>query len=228
MRNPLLAITMVAAFALQASAIHIIDAFDSGTFFKTAVSGTINDSLSGLADVIGPGGFPPGQRDVLCTITKSTAQIVQLGVGSGALSLSIPPLANASLRLSYGSYTSLGPLHADLSADEALELTVGFADLSGKVDVTLTAGGHTYSVAGTAIPGGDTSTTFSIPYTSFSGLVSSGDLKHVDGLQFTFSSPSDGWDIEVDRVYSGSPEPSTLTLLALGGLALVRRRRRRR
>lgn len=230
MRKILFGCALLAVLSLNASAIVLIDHFSDGTFKKQAPSGTITDSQNKLNDVISIGGGTlSGQRDVKVTITDVGTSDVQVSVNNPmkhVFSLAFPPLGKGPAELSYGDYTSLGALGADMGKDFGLTFDLVFADLTAQVVVDIHAKGNTYTCTPVSI--NVKSGLFQIPFSTFPGLVASGDLSQVDGLHYTITSTEDALDLVIDALSSTQqiPEPATMSLLGLGVLALIRRRRK--
>ena len=236
MRKIVLACALLAMLALNASAFHLIDHFENPAILHLESAGGIGTTLPAVPPqsdsgnkIIGVGGVPPGQRDLTDTINKNILGLkVNIDIVKSTLSLSNPSQARSTLKLEYGDYTTLGAagaLNGDFSGDVGLNFDLIAADQGGSVKVDLEANGNTYSksFAITTATG-----TYQVPFASFPGLVASGDLSDVDGIRFTFTGP-DAWDITIDQIGSSEdiiPEPATMSLLGLGVLALIRRRRK--
>ena len=237
MRRVLLAFGVLAALAVSASAapIVLVDHFSDGDFLIAAKTGSFDNlgptdfwgnpmKHTGLKDVIGAGGVPPGERDVTVNIIVATDQFQQAQVGSHMLACSVTSGAQADFILTYGTYASLGtPLNANAFESTFLGFDVTQSDQGGTVVVDLNTWQGFYSTPALSIPAGGMY--FALPNFSFIGMPQSA-LSDVDGIKFTFYSSNQAWDFGVDAIQFTTPEPATLSLLGLGILALVRRRRK--
>ncbi len=135
----------------------------------------------------------------------------------------------AHLDLGYGSYASVA-VDSDWTGVTGL-LVVGIATDPGSgrliAEIDTTAGTRAVPVGSGAIITGPGQ--YVLPFTAFTQQIAGVgfDLLHVEGVRFSFTSLSDGWDITLGNGgLALTPEPTTLTLLGLGALALVRRRRK--
>ena len=98
-----------------------------------------------------------------------------------------------------------------------------------KITITVVSGGGT-SVATKKFASTIATDVLMIP---FSDLVGGADLTAVDSIDYLFTNdtgnigliPDGGGDYKFDILGTGVPEPATLALLLLGGLALLRRRK---
>ena len=239
MKRLLFVFVVLLSVGSMATASHIIDDFDSGyaNVFGSVSPLIINQGPT--AGVIGPGGVSPGRRYIESVfvpgdITPSLAQLtVTDGGPGGVLNSSIPTASGnpvPTLTLSYGSYNPsvAVDLNADFTGDIQLRLDVLFADQGGSLTVTIDANDTTYTSSAIPVPTTPApSNTLFIPFTDFGTLVGDG-LTNVDGIEYTFTGPA-AWDIQLDLISSDDviPEPATMSLLGLGLVAVIRRRKRK-
>ena len=141
----------------------------------------------------------------------------------------------SELMLTYGA---AGNLDADFSSQAGLELYVRYADQASYVFVEVISNAETtsdYAFASYLIPADANPQMIFIPGADFPGI----DGSDIDWIQFTFGlatpvvdpraerSYVPGLDLQIDQITSSDiPEPCTMSLLALGGLALLTRRRK--
>lgn len=248
---------ILAALALNASASAFvaIDTFDdpAGFFSKSGFGpASISNAQPGLNGVIGPGGVPNGgERDSLFTYSKSGFAQMTVGVSpnvatENSFQMSLVTGVNGTLTLSYGSFTTF-----NMAADESAAKGIGFQilanDIGGQfrivLDCELTHTKYYFpSIGGfQTFPPNSTSVPFEENYTDFKDAGGNAMLtvdplatKNIEGAQFLFTSVNNAWDLDVNALsfdlpnQNGTiPEPATLSLLGLGALALLRRRRRK-
>jgi hypothetical protein len=137
------------------------------------------------------------------------------------------PQVQGHLHLEYGSYAGAGNQNADWTDVYGLVVTAVAIDAgTGILTTDIEVNGTTYSsntpITITGSFAGPGVQEYVVPLSSF-GLPS---LADIDGVRYTFTTQSQGWDITLGSV-GLTPEPTSLTLLGLGLLALVRRRRRK-
>ena len=110
------------------------------------------------------------------------------------------------------------------SGKYALIGTPGFANLAGAPSLDYTLPSNFFDITGDTIIFGDDSFFFTVDEVTFGALPTNGiDSVSDDGTTVTVNSPTNFVG------QTGSvPEPTTLSLLALGGIALCRRSRVRR
>ncbi len=183
----------------------------SGT--TTVNQGTLLINGSIASPVTVAGGWLGGSGTIAGSVDIQGAGGVSAGTSPGHL-------------LILGGYTQSGTLLAELGGTgqgtqyDWIEVA-GAATLGGVIDVDFV---NSFA----ATPG------MHFDILTAAGGITNADL---DGLTFDFSGADFGWDWVPEIVSLGggaealrlnaSPEPATLTLLALGGLALLRRRRLR-
>ena len=154
------------------------------------------------------------------------AQFVTGPNGEGLFTYSNDPLSWGILTLQYGDSANFNLVaNDDGPAYQALGIDV-FA-----VDPGI-GGGSAYELDITALDTeGDSDTVntsiFSagqilVDYDAFTGV----DFTSIDSLTFEFITQNPGGDITLNEITREVPEPTTAGLLALGGMALLARRRR--
>jgi len=246
MRRVILALGVLVALVMSASAapILLVDHFDDGTFYSGGTVSPLTNANSmvppgdyrfNLNGVIGPfgvpGGSPPGERDVTMTFIPHGSDVFQTYIFNSTLNFGVPSGDSANLVLTYGSYASGAVnLNADVKESDFLGFDVSFSDLAGALKVELNTGTGVYHTkASLTIPAGGKY--FALPNFSFwnateTSVMPQSALGDLDGLRFTFTSTNQAWDFTLEAIQFTTPEPATMSLLGLGILALVRRRRK--
>jgi len=216
-----------------------VDNFDSPSF-DTTNNNDITEDHDSAAGVMGSGGVPPGDRDIFVDASGSTggADEVRIHNASGVLTLATDPSIDATLTLSYGSYADANgdtptDLDADLSSQTGLSLLLKFADLGGELDVKITTDNDgtpvEHTLTGITVPQTATDTVLPIPFSGFGPALDAAALADVDGIELYFVDGA-SWDVKIDEIRTTDviPEPATLSLLGLGGIAALIRRRRKK
>ena len=204
-----------------------------GRTFIVAGTGSDPQSDTGLFDV------PGGKRDTTFTVTSglatSTANIITTPVHELAANWASGSLGN--IKVEYGAYAVIGGAGPDLNLNLSIEYGITFevvaADLNGgtmNIDLLIdndgSSGGPTTRTSG-PVTINIGSGFYQVPFSSFSGLTTV-ELGDVDGIRYTVAGSIDSFDITIDSMQSTGviPEPASLSLLGLGVLALLRRRRK--
>lgn len=239
MRKLALIVVVLAVTAVNAPAVLIDKFTDAGDHLGNPAVIISNDGTGVLPKTMivaqGPGmlGVLGGYRTQSVKVTADSAPgtnvskfsvIPGFPTGTGQTSNDVG--VNSELLLQYGFYAGFpfGPV--DLTADSGMIINVAFSDLTGKVVVTLHADGTSYASPVENITVG--SGAYPVPFTDFPVALMA-HLGHVDGVQYDFTGAT-SWDMSFSFLGTTSdivPEPATMSLLALGALALLRRRRRK-
>ena len=215
----MITVVLVTSFA---SANTIIDTFTSAPHTQT-VSSTNSDTYVGSGS-----GIIGGARETYIVHSTGTADVA-LSIGesiSGAGQYSADSLNSGSFSLAYGSLMTGGTdLNADLSGDNYIRIlfyTGGEPeqefDIIATIDSTSGPTQKTFTVAAG-------STEVYIEYALFgTPTINTSDI---DGIKLYFNNTGlGGQDMTFTIVDSVVPEPATMSLLALGGIAMLKRRKR--
>ncbi|MCE5278454.1 MAG: PEP-CTERM sorting domain-containing protein [Planctomycetaceae bacterium] len=193
-----------------------IDTFNVGEQY---VAGGSSNTVSGLStsDVIG------GERYFSVTgnarqVNGEINTVDYLGEGT----YESGPRYSGGFLLEYGRSTDL---NVALAAGGAFQLDFTYVDLgtgagNNAITITVAADSQTdsYLLNWPATPG-----QISIPASSFSVITA---WNSVDRLTFEFSAKTAA-DVTLDNIAFTIPEPATMSLLALGGLAALIRRKKK-
>lgn len=224
MNQPTLTRSLIAAGALlvgtSASAIQI-DTFldDPSQVVASQSAGTLSDSSS----IATPHALGGGR---VLEVNSGTGDLGTLGiVGDGLLQFANTPQSAGNLNV---TYASLGDI-TDAGASTGFLFTIAFADKP--VDYTIFVFDNSFSldtVTGTfptGITGSGDEQDVYIPFSSLAGA--GANLTNVSQLVVRLTPDNGvlGADLSISSFSTGVPEPSSLALLALGGLAMMRRRR---
>lgn len=218
------------AFAGTTQAATILDDFAGDPFILSvpvAAAGPYNTSanISGDLNTLDFGANLFGdERTFTLSVNASgggTAQASMLG-NAGVLAVDTGILAqpgDASLEVQYLDYADV-----DITNGGANSLfAVGVIFIDGEFTFGLALSDDGLSPSPFATVTVDSTGTAAIPLNdpAFAGV----DLTSIDRIWFTASNATRAADVAIDNVGFVVPEPTSLALLGLGGLALVRRRR---
>ncbi|MEI7836810.1 MAG: PEP-CTERM sorting domain-containing protein, partial [Planctomycetota bacterium] len=207
-----------------------VDDFESGSM-NLAVDGidyppTPSASLTLVADVIG------GQRDVALDYLSGlySSHVYVNRAKSGSFVLAEDPDTQARATLTYGAG---GSLNADLAAQgpsSAFRFVFSTADLAGTLSIQASSDGQGTSTWTGSTPGGlfNTNLDFDVPLSGSGWVAASGggvNWGDVDKLTISLTGVANG-DYVIRQIVV-VPEPATLSLIVLGGLASLLKRRRR-
>ncbi len=216
------AVLMSVAMVSHVNADILIDSFDDAqSVSATSVSTPVIDFLAAPGSWIGSG-IGAGRRLKADHFGgANSVDLVSDAAGSGVLSY------NTGADTTGFASARWGPLGGfdltDGGVLDRLQLNVLFDDLPANATLVIEDGGGIVGGTVVALPGGIfSSTTFDLPYASVTNGV---DVTDVVNMWLAISSPFPAADVQVDWVQSTTPEPATLSLLAFGGMALLRRRR---
>ena len=233
--------------ATSASALSIIDSFDNTglgdpAFFDITQTGTTNGndgpnttvaSQIGLSstNVIGGARETRAHNTFGSRNNEITNEFGEFAWEQGAFT-------TGHFHLNYGSNGGFADLDANFSADTGVALSILFSDSPGTIKVTFNMNDGEATAAVWSgildVPEDVANGGPAGPYEStvlFSDFVNESggafDITDVDGITIETGSNLTATDWIFDYVATASlPEPSSTAFLALGGLALVMRRRR--
>ncbi len=222
----ILAVTFILAGTVQAD---IIDEFSDGDpNLSLNAQGFVDTQPeeSGLSEVIA------GNRYTSMNVLQAglSTQDAAANVGSGYLALASDPNYVVTWDVVWGKNTNLD-FDIDGTGDfGGIFVDVITADSGATLTITLESGleGTSQAASVSRITTEDTS--LFLPFSgadSFLANNASINLDDIDRITMTVAGLADG-DYTIERIETTVPEPATAGLLALGGLGLVVRSRRRR
>ncbi len=212
MRN-ILAITLMCSLAAVASAeligngdfsdATLQNSFDGGTVgsFATGVWTTATNWAQSWDTATGEAIYD----DAGSNYNKGILQYVDIAAGDYDFQFDVMNLANPP----YGAYWYVGLVTDASNIKDDAPLVDGEARIhEGNLNAYLDPNATEY-------------TTVTLPFT-----VTAAQASSFDKLVVGFTGAGPGADLRIDNVSLVIPEPATMSLLALGGLAALRRRRR--
>ncbi len=225
-------LTLVAVVVPPSNAGMIIDSFEDvveGAWPVTHTTGTQSTRVivGGLTGVLG------GWRDT--SIGASAVDLpgvdqidVNISPEYGLLDYASSVGSNGQLTLRYWGDPVARHLHADLSSEALIRIDFADFDLPGgtpmHVGVTLSEGLPPARASLDRWVTGPGAQSLEFPFAEFDDIEYV-DLADLDNIIVAFMA-SRGTDFRVDQIVMVVPEPATLGLLAIGGLLVMRRRRR--
>ena len=229
-RSSALTLAALAALTTSASAAVAIDpiqadtdpgtddtfALSSGNSTPASVTQTLTDGTTRTATVVRDGGF--GQ-----TITATLAP------GSGVVDVQNGNVSAGDFSLAYSGFAD-GNFADDSSRIDvdvpSITTAVGDSEFDGFLTIDSAAGSGTASTGRieASVTGGATTLSFAYANPAFASV----DFSAVTGVTLRLDTAIIGSDFQVGSIVRDGtplvPEPAAAALLALGGLALLRRR----
>lgn len=225
------------AASARATLIYSLDDFTSGPIIPALSTplGTVGDPLpnplpGGYSDPMAAPQAWGGSRTWHMGVTSvgSPVDFSSFAILGGAAGYSNSSGLQGLLQFGYGNFAGAGDQNQDWTGITGMLINAISVDTgtgSAIIDIASSTGGGVFTIAPLPILGPTINSQYMIPFLS----VPAAYLGDVDGVRFTFTTTTAGWDITLGNGgLALTPEPTTLTLLGLGALALVRRRRQRK
>ena len=225
----LLVVTVFLAGSACAAPILFIDTFGDGADLQVVVSAA-SPGATGTPSTKTGTSMIGGQRTLtLLSVVGDGFNFASALVGGASLSHGNNPTVTSDLEVLYGGASNL--LDADFTISTDIDISLAEVDQSTNISLELTSG----MTAGNPASGASHSVTqnaaspgmflYGLSQYSSNGV----DLSDVDRVKLLLNTTQIAVDTRITRITVGIiPEPATMTLLGLGALALVRRRRRKK
>lgn len=212
----------IIAAAAFSNAVVIIDDFDTGAYDEHISSGTAFSSQSGT--MVG------GDRYTQMTVTSNDFGLnIQTDIQNGTYSLSSQSLVDGFSKLSYGmqganNAPTFDDMNLNLSGESAFAIDVLRNDFAANITVSVRSasqnGGAFMNFVAVA-PATTSGSTVMVDFSNFAGF----NFADLDQVMFTIDTPKSG-DMTIGRA-AAVPEPATMSILAVGAIAAIRRRKSR-
>lgn len=231
-RSWVAAAAVVVSLGLPASAsIITIDDFENG-YANLAVDDNVDYTHHAFVSQAPVAGVIGGQRNLTLDYVSGPnySRVFVDRADSGAFVLAEDPDTRAVATLAYGAGGDLNADFAALGTGSAIRLVFSTADLAGEVSIqAYSAGPSRMSTWTGSTPGGlfNADQNFDVSLSDPNWFANSGggvDWHNVDRISITLTGAANG-DYVLRHIVI-VPEPATLSLLALGGVAVLRRKRR--
>jgi hypothetical protein len=226
-------VAVVAFLSVPAFASTYLDAYDDGIAILTAtnITGSMSLTETSLTDVLG------GERYSTVTWESGTGAVnlnVSIVTAQDVASYSSPSGLDGKFSFEYGRSTDLDTDITSGGTDFAFKFLFDVADFTAPITVTVTTrdGGGDKVSSGTVnspsgLQTGDADVWVTLPYSSFSTVANGGaDFTDIDNILVEIDGPSES-DYTLKASVYDIPEPATMTVLALGGIGVLLRRRRK-
>ena len=214
----IVAALMALAFTIGSAQALVIDTFETPQAQTANTGNPFDDSL-----IAGPG-ILGGDRELLAE-WQSGDQDVQVEADAGGNSLLTFSTGASTLGIGRSIWRPIQTGGADLTdagAQTGIAVGVIFDDLPVNLEFLIQGVGGS-SIATLNLGGGIFAPTSEfLSFASFTGTV---DFTQVNYITLRIIPLFPATDLQIDFIESSTPEPATLSLLALGSIGLLRRRK---